>query len=162
LVPRLYVGVTDRDWFEFLQARPGLDEVNFWQPSGNRKFGALTAGDVFLFKLHYPANAIVGGGTFVSFETFPAWLVWDAFGERNGAASYDEMCRRIERYRRREMSVVGTEAVGCIILADPFFFPEAEWIAAPRDWARNIVQGKTYGTDTLEGSRLPVQWKPNR
>jgi hypothetical protein len=31
---RLYVGITDGDWYESLAARPGLDEVNFWQPSG--------------------------------------------------------------------------------------------------------------------------------
>src|SRR5436190_1476722 len=33
---RAYVGVTDRDWYRFLLARPELDEVNFWQPSGGR------------------------------------------------------------------------------------------------------------------------------
>ena len=27
---KLYVGVTDDDWFRFLSARPALDEVNFW------------------------------------------------------------------------------------------------------------------------------------
>ena len=39
-----------------------LDEVNFWQPSGGRRFHALEPGEPFLFKLHYPENAIVGGG----------------------------------------------------------------------------------------------------
>jgi len=28
----LYVGITDYDWFRFLSALPGIDEVNFWQP----------------------------------------------------------------------------------------------------------------------------------
>jgi putative restriction endonuclease len=27
----LYVGITDYDWFSFLAAQPGVDEVNFWQ-----------------------------------------------------------------------------------------------------------------------------------
>ncbi|CAA9323935.1 MAG: hypothetical protein AVDCRST_MAG93-5881 [uncultured Chloroflexia bacterium] len=29
---KMYVGVTDRQWFEFLAQR-GPDEVNFWRPS---------------------------------------------------------------------------------------------------------------------------------
>jgi len=33
---KLWVGVTDNDWFRFLAARPELEEVNFWQPSGTR------------------------------------------------------------------------------------------------------------------------------
>ncbi|HEY8368084.1 MAG TPA: HNH endonuclease, partial [Thermodesulfobacteriota bacterium] len=53
---KLYVGVTDEDWFEFLRARPDLDEVNFWQPGGGRDFRALEPGEPFLFKLHAPRN----------------------------------------------------------------------------------------------------------
>ena len=38
---KAYVGITDYDWYELLASRPGLDEVNFWQPGGSRRFGAL-------------------------------------------------------------------------------------------------------------------------
>jgi len=31
---KLYVGVTDNDWYRFLRSRPELDQVNFWQPGG--------------------------------------------------------------------------------------------------------------------------------
>jgi hypothetical protein len=31
---KLYVGVTDNDWYGFLRSGPELNEVNFWQPSG--------------------------------------------------------------------------------------------------------------------------------
>jgi putative restriction endonuclease len=54
---RAYVAVTDKDWYQSLAGRPDLDEVNFWQPGGNRVFGTLKAGEPFLFKLHYPDNA---------------------------------------------------------------------------------------------------------
>ena len=37
-----YVGITDGDWFDLLRAQPDLDEVNFWQPGGNRRFRLLT------------------------------------------------------------------------------------------------------------------------
>ncbi len=59
---RAFVAVTDKDWYQFLAGRPDLDDVNFWQPSGNRVFRALSQGEPLLFKLHYPDNAIVGGG----------------------------------------------------------------------------------------------------
>ena len=59
---RAWVAVTDKDWYRFLSQRPHLDEVNFWQPGGSRVFGALSPGEPFLFKLHHPDNAIVGGG----------------------------------------------------------------------------------------------------
>jgi hypothetical protein len=39
---RLWVGVTDPDWFSFL-SRADIDEVNFWQPSATaplRRAGA--------------------------------------------------------------------------------------------------------------------------
>ncbi len=36
----LYVGITDYDWFSFLAAQDGVDEVNFWQPGGRINFQA--------------------------------------------------------------------------------------------------------------------------
>ena len=44
---RLFVGVTDNDWFELLAAQPRLEDVNFWQPGGNRQFKALDPGEAF-------------------------------------------------------------------------------------------------------------------
>ncbi len=34
---KYWAGVTDNDWFEFL-SQAGVDEVNFWQPSGKARF----------------------------------------------------------------------------------------------------------------------------
>src|ERR1017187_6241664 len=53
---RAYVGVTDDQWYGFLADRPGLPEVNFWQPSGGRQFHVLAPGEPFFFKAHYPQN----------------------------------------------------------------------------------------------------------
>ena len=58
---KAFVAVTDGDWFRFLGSQRELDEVNFWQPGGNRRFAALSPGEPFLFKLHAPENFIVGG-----------------------------------------------------------------------------------------------------
>jgi hypothetical protein len=42
---RYFVGITDRDWFDFLSRLNGLDEVNFWQPSAQQQFRALQIGE---------------------------------------------------------------------------------------------------------------------
>jgi len=91
---RLFVGVTDNNWFNFLSRLPsasgaGLDEVNFWLPSPE-SFQALAPGELFLFKLHRTAETgnkdlIAGGGIFVSYSILPLSLAWQAFGEKNGA-----------------------------------------------------------------------------
>lgn len=151
---RAYVAVTDKDWYQFLAGRPDLDEVNFWQPGGNRVFGALKAGEPFLFKLHYPDNAIVGGGFLAHASLVEAGVAWDAFGEKTGAPSYAEMRRRIERYRRAPSDPRASYQIGCIILVEPFFWSRRDWIPAPTDFSRNIVQGKTYDLTAPTGSRL--------
>ena len=67
---RGYVGLTDPDWYSFLQTRPRVDEVNFWQPHGGRMFRALTPGEFFFFKLRAPHKAIGGFGFFERFADY--------------------------------------------------------------------------------------------
>lgn len=141
---RAYVAVTDQDWYEYLSTRPDLDEVNFWQPGGKRLFDHLIVGEPLLFKLHWPDNFIVGGGFFAHASLVDAKLAWEAFGEKNGAATFDEMCDRIEHYRRRDVNPRREYTIGCIILRDPFFLPKVAWIPAPSDFKKETVQGKTY------------------
>jgi len=81
---RLFVGVTDKAWFDQLSASVPHDEVNFWQPSGTTQFRALQPGELFLFKLHAPNNFIVGGGIFGHASIAPLSLAWEAFGLKNG------------------------------------------------------------------------------
>jgi HNH endonuclease len=148
---KIWVGVTDRDWFDRL-SKQDPDEVNFWQPSGSRLFRVLEPGEPFLFKLHSPNNFIVGGGRFVRSSPLPASLAWDAFGEKNGVASYQDLLTRVRRYRRADNAV--DPVIGCNVLATPFFLPRSHWIPVPEGWAPNIVQGKSYDTSTAEGAQL--------
>lgn len=155
LVVNLFVAITDRSWFERLsQERP--DEVNFWQPSGNRNFGAVSVGELFLFKLHAPDDFIVGGGVFSHASNVPLSLAWDAFGTKNGVTTLAEMRRRIARYRRDDalLDPRTDPPVGCRILTQPFFWPREQWLPVPASFARNIVTGKRYGTDDSEGRYL--------
>jgi putative restriction endonuclease len=96
----------------------------------------------------------VGGGFFAHFSLFPASLAWEAFGEKNGAPSFFEMRRRIERYRRIPPDPREDYTIGCIVLEEPFFFDRPRWIPAPASFAPNTVVGKTYELREEEGRRL--------
>lgn len=154
---KLYIGITDRDWYRQLSARPDLEEVNFWQPSGKRNFRALDPGDPFLFKLHHPDNFIVGVGMFAHFSLCPLDLAWKAFGEKNGVATLDGMRRRLAKYRKIDPDTRENFTIGCIILEQPTFFPREQWIPAPADLAKNVVQGKTYDATAGTGRDLWTQ-----
>jgi putative restriction endonuclease len=148
---KIWVGITDKDWYQFLlHRRP--DEVNFWQPSASRQFRVLQPGEPFLFKLHHPDNYIVGGGYFVRHSPLPASLAWDAFGLNNGTSSIDDLRARIRRYNRNDSSV--DPMIGCNVLAEPFFLQRDRWVQVPANWSANIVQGKTYASETPEGLAL--------
>lgn len=149
---RMYVGITDSDWYNILKDE-NCDEVNFWRP-GSSKFKAVEENEMFLFKLHSPQDFIVGGGFFVKYSLVPTYLAWDAFGIKNGTRSLKELNDRINKYRGRNNILQNNPQIGCIILTEPFFFNEEEWIPVPNDWKSSIVQGKTYDTDTAIGQRL--------
>jgi putative restriction endonuclease len=151
---RAFIGVTDNDWFRFLRSQPGIDEVNFWQPSGGSAFRALTEGQPFLFKLHYPENFVVGGGFFAHFSLVPAQLAWEAFGVKNGAADLAQLLLLLAKRRHAPIGPQEDPDIGCIILVDPFFFDEADWIPAPTDFSPNIVRGKGYDLTQSPGREL--------
>jgi len=114
-------------------------------------FRALPEGGLFLFKLHYPENFVVGGGFFVRYTRLPLTLAWDAFGNKNGVESQSDFLAALRRFRR---DAHPAQNVGCVILAAPFFFPREQWIPAPASWSKNIVRGKGYGTDSEDGRDL--------
>lgn len=145
---KLWIGVTDEDWFNYL-AYIKPDEVNFWQPSGGRQFRVLQPGELFLFKLHSPNNFIVGGGHFVRSTPLPASLAWDVFERKNGVESFDQLIKRIGRYRRS--TPTPDPIIGCNVLAEPFFLARSQWIPVPESWAPNIVQGKSYDAEAVDG-----------
>jgi putative restriction endonuclease len=151
---KLFVALTDLDWFNFLSARPGLDEVNFWQPSGRTMFRALQGGELFLFKLHSPNDFIVGGGIFAHASQLPISLAWEAFGQANGAESLQQIKDRVARYRRERPDPRIDHAIGCRLLEQPFFLPREGWIPAPRSWSSNIVVGKRFDTAEEDGRYL--------
>ncbi len=150
---RIYVGVTDGDWFEFLSSRPDVDEVNFWQPSP-QSLPRLALGDLFLFKLKSPHNAIAGGGYFLRALQMPVSYAWEAYGGKNGAATLQDLRARLVRLRSSANIERGDFQIGCLLLTQPFFLDRSQWIPQPRTWASNIVRGRFYTLESDEGRYL--------
>jgi putative restriction endonuclease len=147
---KLFVGVTNNEWFRFLAERKP-DEVNFWRPRSQMDFKALQTGDLFLFKLHAPLDFIAGGGVFVRHTFLPLPLAWQAFGEKNGVPDFETFERRILEHRTPTELI---RQLGCTILVEPFFWPRESWIPVPIDWSKNIVTGKGYSVSTPVGAAL--------
>jgi putative restriction endonuclease len=149
---KFFIGITDNGWYNYL-ADLQPDEVNFWQP-GATGFRALEPGEPFLFKLHYPEHFIVGGGFFVRYTQLPLSLIWEAFGEKNGAGDFNTLYNLIMSRRSGHDKIEHNPSVGCIILNNPFFFPRELWIEPPIDLKKNVVRGKTYDTQTYTGREI--------
>ncbi|HEX7706714.1 MAG TPA: HNH endonuclease [Thermoanaerobaculia bacterium] len=109
------------------------------------------------FRLKSPRNAIGGFGYFAHYSSLPVSMAWEVYGRANGASSFSEMRERLLRIRNRfDMETDPRQDfwIGCILVNQPLFFAEEDWVRIPEDWAGNIVQGKTYDLSAGEGQRV--------
>ena len=148
---KFYIGVTDNNWYKYL-SNINPEDINFWQPGGSVNFKVLTSGAPFLFKLKSPLNAIGGIGFFSSHTFLPLSIAWDTFKNRNGADSFEEFRRSILNYRPDKTNINPT--IGCIVLTNPIFFKQEDWIQVPVDFSKSIVQGKSYNTEDIIGNSI--------
>lgn len=152
LCMRFYVGVTDPFWYNQLK-KLQPEDVNFWQPGGNKAFKALQPYEPFLFKLRGPVNAIAGMAFFTNYIPLPVSIAWQTFGNRNGRNSHQEFLTVIQQIRNNYSDA--NPVIGCVVLTNPIFFEEKDWIPAPDfEWKGNIVQGKAYNLDDEISKRL--------
>jgi putative restriction endonuclease len=151
---RMYVAITDKDWFTFNASSRNVEKVNFWRPSSRTTFRVLQPSELLLFKLHSPDNFIAGGGFFARFLQLPVNMAWDVFREANGVNSLSEMRERIEYYKKSKIGPAENPTIGCIMLAEPFFWPRNAWIPIPTDFSLSNQQGKGYDSETGEGRVL--------
>ena len=68
--------------------------------------------------------------------------------------SQSEMRERIAHYRRSPIVGDDNPTIGCILLAQPFFWNRTDWIPCPTDFKLNTVTGKGYDSDTGTGKLL--------
>ncbi|GAC1301524.1 MAG: hypothetical protein NVSMB24_04520 [Mucilaginibacter sp.] len=148
---KFWLGTTDNSWFNYLR-KINPEDVNFWQPGGNLNFRVLEQGAPFLFKLKYPMDVIGGVGFFSSHTFLPISVAWETFGNRNGCDTFDEFKRKILNYRVNKTDV--NPQIGCIVLTNPIFFEEKDWIKTPENWSKSIVQGKAYATEEEIGRKI--------
>lgn len=147
---RFWVGVTDNQWFKYLsETRP--DEVNFWQPTPKPPFTGAPTGLPFLFKLKSPYNHIVGGGFYVTYSHLPLKVAWDAFGDKNGCATFGEFRNLINALRPGSRM---DDEIGCTVLANPFFLDRSAWIENPPAFAPSIMRGKFYDNSGEAGGAI--------
>lgn len=86
------------------------------------------------------------------YSALPASLAWDAFREKNGVNSLEELGARIRQYRPGSVEL--DPMIGCNVLAEPFFLRRDRWIPTPASFALNIVSGKSYDSAAEEGAAL--------
>jgi len=139
---RAVVSVTDNAWAAYLRDRPHLTEANFWLPTATTSFRALSPGEPFLFKTHWPENQMVGGGFFSGYGALSVHEAWELFGEGNGVASEEALAAAIASYRKQPPDP--QMKIGCVLLRDLFFAPVGRALPGPEDFARNIVRFKGY------------------
>jgi putative restriction endonuclease len=126
-------------------------EANFWQPRPTPIRQDI--GTPWLFKVR-GRDQIAGYGILSYYTVMPRAVAWETFGNANGVESYSEMHRRVAALRH---SSGETDDVGCVVLSDLLILEEDDYIAAPSDWAPNIVRGKYYDIDAGEGARAWTQ-----
>jgi putative restriction endonuclease len=149
---KIYLGNTDHEWYNYL-SKIQPEDINFWQPGGNSSFKVLNSGYPFLFRLKSPINKIGGVGFFSSQTFLPIDMAWDVFGERNGCGSLERFKYMILQYRKDKGNLNPT--IGCIVLTNPIFFKQKDWLDVPIDWSpTGIVQGKSYDTNSGFGLEL--------
>src|SRR5688572_8412321 len=148
---KIYLGVTDNNWYNHLSLI-NPEDINFWQPGGNSNFKVLEPGAPFLFKLKSPINKIGGVGFFSSQTFLPINIAWDVFEQRNGCDSFDRLKQMILQYRTDKENLNPT--IGCIVLTNPVFFKQEDWVDVPGNWSASIVQGKSYDTNEALGAEL--------
>jgi putative restriction endonuclease len=81
-------------------------------------------------------------------------MAWEIFRDKNGCDSYEHFYEIIRGLRSQENSLNINPNIGCIVLTNPVFFRKEDWISIPDNWAKSIVQGKSYSTDEEIGYNL--------
>lgn len=119
---RGYVGITSRQWYEFLSERELAGEYNFWRKSIS-KFKVLSKGDIFFFLVKNKRyvkeeRKVYGYGIFERYEVNTLEEAWEKYKKNNGMNSFTELSKVMyEIY-----GTVSKPSIGCIILRNVKIF----------------------------------------
>lgn len=147
-----YIGITSREWFEYLMAHQIHNEINFWRKNTNQ-FKVLKQGEPFFFLVKNlkgikTERQVLGCATFERFETNTVQGAWDRYKEGNGDRSFGDFIARMEEMFKTNLQ---DEEIGCIILSDFKVFPQTVLLSEIGiDFQNSIVSGKSIGLYEIE------------
>lgn len=157
-----YIGITSREWFEYLVENPIHNEINFWRKNTN-KFKVLKQGEPFYFLVKNrkgitTERQVLGCATFERFETMTVQEAWDSYKEGNGDRSYEDFIARMEGMFKVDLQ---NEKIGCIILSNFKVFHQPVLLSEIGvEFQNSIVSGKSiglYDADKLNSSGLKTR-----
>lgn len=119
------IATTDLRWHAQLLERPVDGPVNFWTPTPWNV--RLAAGSRWFFMLKAPVRKLGGFGVLSRYEDMPASEAWSRFGAANGVESEAELRGRVRAYAAKNAKAqpAGDPVIGCVLLEDCIFLPEA-------------------------------------
>lgn len=151
-----------RDWLEHLKEQP-LTEVNFWTPTP-WNVRRLQAGDTFYFLLKAPIRKIGGYGRFIRYENLTPRDAWDKYGKGNGVTTVEDLISKVGRIAGRRSKLFKSDndyKIGCIVLNDPVFFDEEDYIAVGKmgmSFPAKVVKHKYFREDALAPINPLISW----
>jgi putative restriction endonuclease len=118
---KVYVRITDMDWYRTLAAQPEVRESNLRKPGGEGDFKALLLGEPFHFRTKWDHNKIVGGGYFRGYARLPLSQAWDFFGIGKGISNLQELTALVSKSRDVRIAPGDDPNIGCILLNNDEF-----------------------------------------
>ena len=147
-----YIGVTSREWFQFLSANDIHSEINFWRKN-TYQFKVLEQGESFFFLVKNEKGVktereVLGMATYERFEVNSVDEAWEKYREGNGDLEKESYIVRMKAMFNADLT---TSNIGCIILSNFKVFRQPVKLSTINiDFQNSIVSGKTIASDEVE------------
>lgn len=139
-----YIGVTTREWFNYISIKESLNVVNFWRKN-TASFNVLIKGEPFFFLVKNETGAsgeraVLGKATFERYEVLKVEDAWDRYKNANGDDNKERFIMRMNKMFETDKN---TDEIGCIILSDFQKFSNPVYLSdIGIDFKNSVVSGK--------------------
>jgi len=143
---KIFVGVTDLDWFNF-NRKKNHKEVIFWRKSSN-PMRKLNEGDYFLFLVRGKLpRKILGLGVVALVGSQTINDLWNGYGEKNG-------CDKIEIFERL-VHKTRNQTLGYTLLENVKYFNSTDYLTDQDiNFDKGIMIGKTFYNTGIDWLKL--------
>ena len=150
------IAPTTLSWFHQLR-NEGLqgEVINFWTPTP-WNINRLKKGDKLYFMLKSPIRKLGGYGKFVEYKNMKASDAWKKYGRDNGVDDLTNLITITSGYasKHSKFPVLPDPEIGCIILNEPEFFDDENFITDKSigvNFPSQVVKLKYFDTEeTIE------------